>query len=122
MTINPFQALPRFPRPLSEKGNKNVKVETIKAFLPHSAGARQRISVKIHSIESGVVIGPSSILFGGVYVGIFQPGNCTGWSSDGVKVMSPLTWSPRVPGKIKRSRDLRGGRWSWTLTFAQKRS
>ena len=29
---------------------------------------------------------------------------------------------PRVPGEIKRSRDLRGGRWSWTLTFAQKRS
>ena len=27
----------------------------------------------------------------------------------------------RVPGEIKRSRDLRGGRWSWTLTFAQKR-
>ena len=25
-----------------------------------------------------------------------------------------------VPGEIKRSRDLRGGRWSWTLTFAQK--
>ena len=30
--------------------------------------------------------------------------------------------SARVPGEIKRSRDLRGGRWSWTLTFAQKRS
>ena len=28
----------------------------------------------------------------------------------------------RVPGEIKRSRDLRGGRWSWTLNFAQKRS
>ena len=28
----------------------------------------------------------------------------------------------RVPGEIKRSSDLRGGRWSWTLTFAQKRS
>ena len=28
----------------------------------------------------------------------------------------------RVPGEIKRSRDLRGGRWSWTLKFAQKRS
>ena len=28
----------------------------------------------------------------------------------------------RVPGEIKRSRDLRWGRWSWTLTFAQKRS
>ena len=31
-------------------------------------------------------------------------------------------WLAQVPGKIKRSRDLRGGRWSWTLTFAQKRS
>ena len=28
----------------------------------------------------------------------------------------------RVPGEIKRSRDLRGGRWSWTLKLAQKRS
>ena len=28
----------------------------------------------------------------------------------------------RVPGEIKRSRDLRGGSWSWTLKFAQKRS
>ena len=27
-----------------------------------------------------------------------------------------------VPGEIKRSRDLRGGRWSWTFKFAQKRS
>ena len=25
-------------------------------------------------------------------------------------------------GEIKKSRDLREGRWSWTLTFAQKRS
>ena len=28
----------------------------------------------------------------------------------------------RVPGEIKRSRDLREGRWSWTLKFAQRRS
>ena len=28
----------------------------------------------------------------------------------------------RVPVEIKRSRDLRGGRWSWTLSLAQKRS
>ena len=27
-----------------------------------------------------------------------------------------------VPGEIKRSRDLRGGRWNWTLKLAQKRS
>ena len=33
-----------------------------------------------------------------------------------------FTHVTRVPGEIKRSRDLRGGRWSWTLTFAQKRS
>ena len=40
------------------------------------------------------------------------------------KVLKPVRWagSVRVPGEIKRSRDLRGGRWSWTLTFAQKRS
>ena len=35
---------------------------------------------------------------------------------------SMSTQCHRVPGEIKRSRDLRGGRWSWTLTFAQKRS
>ena len=28
----------------------------------------------------------------------------------------------QVPGEIKRSSDLRGGRWSWALKFAQKRS
>ena len=28
----------------------------------------------------------------------------------------------QVPGEIKRSRDLRGGRWSWTFELAQKRS
>ena len=28
----------------------------------------------------------------------------------------------RVPGEIKRSGDLGGGRWSWTLNCAQKRS
>ena len=40
------------------------------------------------------------------------------------KVLKVVCWagSVRVPGEIKRSRDLRGGRWSWTLTFAQKRS
>ena len=32
------------------------------------------------------------------------------------------TISYKVPGEIKRSRDLRGGRWSWTFKLAQKRS
>ena len=50
----------------------------------------------------------------------------------GWNFMAPIIWSVktcalgpprlRVPGETKRSRDLRGGRWSWTLTFAQKRS
>ena len=33
-----------------------------------------------------------------------------------------LVFFARVPGEIKRSRDLRGGRRSWTLNYAQKRS
>ena len=36
----------------------------------------------MHSIESRFVIGPSNILFVGVYV----PGNLTGWGSEGVKM------------------------------------
>ena len=39
----------------------------------------------MHSIKSGFVIGSSDILFGGVYVCTFQPGNFTGWGSEGVK-------------------------------------
>ena len=30
---------------------------------------------------------------------------------------STLLFRGGVPGEIKRSRDLRGGRWSWTLTL-----
>ena len=32
-----------------------------------------------------------------------------------------LWFLSKVPGEIKRSRDLRGGRWSWTFKFALKR-
>ena len=39
----------------------------------------------MHSSESRLVIGPSNILFAGVYVCTFQPGNFTGWGSQGVK-------------------------------------
>ena len=38
----------------------------------------------MHSIESRFVIGPSSVLFGGVYVCTFQPENFTGCGSEGV--------------------------------------
>ena len=37
------------------------------------------------SIKSRLVIGQSNILFGGVYVCTFQPGNFTDWGSEGVK-------------------------------------
>ena len=39
-------------------------------------------------------------------------------------LLEPGIWRPcvKVPDEIKRSRDLRGGRWSWTFNLAQKRS
>ena len=40
------------------------------------------------SIESRFVIGPSNILFGGVYACNFQPGNFTGCGSEGVKAVA----------------------------------
>ena len=96
--------------------------------------ARERISIKMHSTESRCVIGPSNILFGGVYVIIIiiikrisrapiyhtrwqhkalynntnhththththtthtnvcsnQPGNFTGWGSEGVNMRSEV--------------------------------
>ena len=39
----------------------------------------------MRSTESGFVIGPSNILFAGVYVCTFQPGNFTSCGSEGVK-------------------------------------
>ena len=39
----------------------------------------------MHSTESRFVTGPSNTLFAGVYVCTFQPGNVTGWGSEGVK-------------------------------------
>ena len=38
----------------------------------------------MHSVESRFVMGPSNILFAGVYVCTFQPGNFTGCGSEGV--------------------------------------
>ena len=49
-------------------------------------------------------------------------GNKHGKTSREYKRRNEISSEPRVPGEIKRSRDLRGGRWSWTLNFAQKRS
>ena len=37
-----------------------------------------------YSTESGLVIGPSNVLFAGMYVCTFQPGKFAGWVSEGV--------------------------------------
>ena len=39
----------------------------------------------MHSIEAKFVIGPSDILFAGVYLCTFQPEYFTAWDSEGVK-------------------------------------
>ena len=58
-------------------------------------GACEKISVKMHSTESGFVIGPSDTLFAGVYVSTFQPRNFMGWGSEGVNMkftkLEPIT-------------------------------
>ena len=53
---------------------------------PPLAWAPENVSIKTHSIESRFVTGPSNILFGGVYVCTFQPGNFTGRGGERVNV------------------------------------
>ena len=62
----------------------NLKPLQLPPTPPLFAWACKR-SVKMHSTESRSVIGPSSILFAGLYVCTFQPGNFTGWGSERVK-------------------------------------
>ena len=40
----------------------------------------------MHNMESRYVTGPSNILFADVYLSTFQPGNVTGWGSEGVNM------------------------------------
>ena len=42
--------------------------------------------MKMYSIDSRFVLGPSNILFAGVYVCTFQPGHFTGWGGEGVNI------------------------------------
>ena len=67
--------------------NKSAK------FAPF-ARPREMTSTKLHSIESRLVIGPSKVLFVGVHVCIFQPGNFTGCGSEGVKLFYTMDISP----------------------------
>ena len=49
---------------------------------PPMKWAHERTFIKMHSTESGFVIGPSNILFARVCVSTFQPGNFTRWGSE----------------------------------------
>ena len=68
-------------------GKRPTEVPNLKSLrlFPIFAGARERTSIKIHSIERRVVIEPSNIPFSGVYMSTFQPRKCTGWGDEGVK-------------------------------------
>ena len=67
VTINPFTAM------LAESslGKRPVKVPL--TLEGRKEGARERASMKMHSIERRFLTGLSDILFAGVYVCTFQP-------------------------------------------------
>ena len=57
--------------------------------------------IKMHSTKSRFVIGPSNVLFSGVYVCTSQPGNFAGCCSEGVKSSSiPPVSIEKTHGRI----------------------
>ena len=79
LVVNPFTAMLA-----NVLLGKRLKVPNLKIFKPF-AWTGERTSIRMYSIESSFVIGPSVILFSGVYGCTFQSGNFTGWGSEGVK-------------------------------------
>ena len=75
-------------------GKRPTEVQNPKPFsfllLPPSHEHLEGFLSNRHSIESRFATGPSSILFGGVYVCTFQPGNFTGWGSEEVKHLKEM--------------------------------
>lgn len=55
----------------------------------------KRISVKAHIAENKLVTGPKNILFAGVRVCTFQPGNFRGWGSGRVNASHPDASRPQ---------------------------
>ena len=64
---------------------KVPNLKPLRLFCPFD-WAHERVSIKMHSIKSRFVIGPSNVLFVGMYMSTFQPGNFTGCGSKGVKI------------------------------------
>ena len=80
--------------------------------------AHQKISTKMHSIESRFVIGPSNILFARIYVCNFQPRNFTGWGSERVKTEEECCMNYNEGGKKKRSDTWRLNHGCSTLCYS----
>ena len=88
--INPFTAM--LAAVTLKTTIKSAKFETINTFFfsfflfipshEHMKGFLSKCSV----LKIDDVVVPSNILFTGVYVCTFQPRNCIGWGSEGVKI------------------------------------
>ena len=68
-----------------EKGEPNRYQTEVLLLTSLSPYRKAKPAHKMHSTESRVVIGPSNILFAGVSVCIFLPGNFSGWGCERVK-------------------------------------
>ena len=69
-TINPFTAM-LVASWLRKLSIKMPNLKSLRTFFPF-IWASERTAIKMHSTKSRVVIGPSNILFAGVYVSIFS--------------------------------------------------
>ena len=49
----------------------------------------------MHSIESRLAVEPSNILFAGVYVGTFEPGNFKVWGSERIRYSTTCSFNRR---------------------------
>ena len=106
--FNPFTAM----LAALSLGKWPIKVPILKSFwlFYPLARARERTYIQMHSAESGYVTEPSNVLSAGAYVCSFQPGNFTGWGSEGVKVSEP---SFRIQQLVVRTLSL------WLICSAQ---
>ena len=94
---------------LLRRHSENDQIWNHQYFFARFAWRRERISVKMHSIKSRFAIRPSNILSEGLHVRTFQPGNCTGWGSEGVNADSVCSWRKRSftsHTKKERRKDL----------------
>ena len=93
--------LPCLPHLTWKTINKSAKLETtkVKLFCPLCMSP-WKDSIKLHTTESRFVTGPSNILFAGVFVCTFQPGNVTGWGNKAVNWETPAEYTVYCTGSF----------------------